>query len=633
MTGICGLAVRPGGPAEGLPAMLDALADYGAAARRHRSAGLALGAVAPEGAAPLAEAGGLCITADARLDDPAQLREALGLKSQDGGAADAALILCAYRRWGPACVERLYGDFAFVVWDSPRRRLFCARDALGARPFYYALNAQRFAFATALEGVLAAPGVGDELDERRVSAYLASPWRRFQRRTFFREALRLAPGHSLTVDVGRLRPVRQRRWWRPENLPTARGGSAEEHGEGLLEELDRAVRVRLGGGPVGVELSGGLDSSAVAVLAARELRRRGLAPPPAFTWLPPPPAPMPPEWAEGYGRLLSVAAQEGLRLFHLAREPGDLLRWLSENHCLPSAGVGYPLPLAAGEGVRVLLSGVGGDECVSNTGAGHDFSLLLGGRWLSLLAHLRVQGRRLSREIPKMLAGLLHPGLVPGSRFWRLLREGRLWSTSRRLRARNHWLIDPQFARRVPPMAAVAPRPLSARRMQLHRLRRRSLSGRMEREIARGARCGLEHRYPLLDRRLVEFALGRPPEAFCGPPTRYLMRCALSGLLPSEVCWSEDKSDPAVQAAHNEAFALEMPALRRALLAPEAPLTRAEYVDVPRLLERLDDAEEFRRRPRPLPMLRALALLDFQPPPRSLGLAARKKGVDTANEK
>ena len=613
MAGICGLAVRTGGAAEGLPSMLDALADYGAAAGRHRSTAVALGAVAPEDATPLVDSQGLAIAADARLDDPAQLREALGLKPRDGRIADAALILRAYRRWGRACVERLYGDFAFVVWDAPRRRLFCARDALGARPFYYALNARRFAFATALESVLAAPGVGAELDERRVSAHLASPWRDFRRRTFFREVLRLAPGHTLTVDAGRLRPARQRRWWRPEGLPTARGGSAEEHGEGLLGELDRAVRARVGDGPVGVELSGGLDSSAVAVLAARELRRRGLAPPPAFTGFPPPPDTMPPEWAGGYGRVRSVAEQEGLRLFYHTWTPGDLLRNLSEDHCLPGAGVGYPASLAAGEGVRVLLSGLGGDECVSNTGAGHDFRLLLSGRWPSLLAHLREHGRRPAREIPKMLAGLLHPKLEPASRFWRLLREGRLRAESNRWRLRNYWLIDPQFAQRVPPMAAVAVRPLSVRRRQLHRLRHGHLSTRMEREVARGACCGLEYRHPLLDRRLVEFALSRPPKVFCGPPTRLLMRVAISGLLPSEVCWCEDKSDPANSAAFAEAFAKEMPALRRAVLAPEAPLTRAGYLDMPRLLERLGDVEKFRRRPRPLPILTALELLDFQP--------------------
>ena len=175
MTGICGLAARPGGAAEGLPAMLNALADYGDAAGRHRADAVALGAVGSEGAAPLTEFQGVAIAADARLDDPAQLREALGLKPRDSDAADAALILRAYLRWGRSCVERLYGDFAFVVWDAPRRRLFCARDALGARPFHYALNAQRFAFATALESVLAAPGVGAEIDERRVSAHLASP--------------------------------------------------------------------------------------------------------------------------------------------------------------------------------------------------------------------------------------------------------------------------------------------------------------------------------------------------------------------------------------------------------------------------------------------------------------------------
>ena len=583
MTGVCGLAVRPGGTAEGLPAMLDALADYGAAAGRHRADAAALGAVGPEGAAPLVEAGGLTIAADARLDDPAQLREALGLKPRDGRIADAALILCAYRRWGRDCVERLYGDFAFVVWDAPRRRLFCARDALGVRPFYYALSARRFAFATALEAVLAAPGVGAELDERRVSAHLASPWRSFRRRTFFREVLRLAPGHTLTVDAGRLRPARQRRWWRPEGLPTVRGGSAKEHGEELLGEIDRAVRVRLEGGPVGVELSGGLDSSAVAVLAARELRRRGLAPPPAFSWHPPPPGPMPPEWEGGYGRVRSVAAQEGLRLFYHTRALDDFLRGLAEDHCLPSAGIGYLPLLAAGEGVRVLLSGLGGDECVSNTGAGHDFGLLLGGRWPSLLAHLREHGRRPSREIPKMLAGLLHPKLVPGSRFWHLLREGRLWSADERSQLRNRWLINAQFARRSPPMAAVAERPLSVRRKQLHRLRHGHLSRCMESEVAKSARLGLEYRYPLLDRRLVEFALGRPPEVFCGPPTRFLMRCAVSGLLPGEVCWCEDKSDPAVHAAFVKDFAMEMIIRTRSGHNPNPDATEASIPATPPL--------------------------------------------------
>ena len=249
----------------------------------------------------------------------------------------------------------------------------------------------------------------------------------------------------------------------------------------------------------------------------------------------------------------------------------------------------------------------GGDECVSNSGTGHDLSLLLRGRWRGLLAHLRAHNRRPSREVPRMLISLLHPKLAQGGRFWRLLREGRLWSA----RSRNYWLIAPQFAQRVPANGSQLPAPPGVRQRQLHRLRNGLLSERMEREIAQGARFGLEYRYPLLDRRLVEFALSLPPEVFCGPPTRFLMRCAVSGLLPKEVCWNEDKTDPQIHATGVEAFALAMPALRRALLAPEAPLTRAGYVDMRRLLERLGEVEEFRRRPRPLPIVNALTFLDF----------------------
>lgn len=612
MTALCGL-VRMHGADAGLPAMLNALANYGPQSWRWRGAAVALGAAGAPDAAPLAHgrAGNrrMTIVADARLDNPAELRDALGLRPKDGAATAAALILRAYLRWGPACADRLYGDFAFVVWDAPRQRLFCARDALGTRPFYYALNAQRFAFASDVWGVLAAPGVGAELDELRVAAHLGSLSPVFLRRTFFQGVLRLAPGHTLTVDAGRIRPVRQRPYWRPESLPEAPAASLEAHSEALLEQLERAVRVRLGDAPVGLELSGGLDSSTVGVLAARELRRRGLAPPPAFCWQPPPCSPLPPEHAKEYERIRAVAAQEDLQVHYCAPSPDDLLRVFRRDVCLPQGNESPMLSKAAGEGVRVILSGLGGDEGVSYGGRGHYPLLLLSGRWPSYLAHVRAHGLRLVPYTLGTMVTALNPHLMNYLLRTRArLERGRTWRFALLGDRRGRWLIDPEFARRVPPPSTTM-RHIGVRRSQLRWLRLGHLSSRMESEAANSVHWGLEFRYPLLDRRLVELALKLPPEMFCGPPSRFLMRRAVGRLLPSEVLTAE-KVEYAIAAAHDDTLAAALPAIRRAVLAPEAPLARAAYIDLPRLLESLDP-EKFRSRPNPVPMGRALTFLDF----------------------
>ena len=179
------------------------------------------------------------------------------------------------------------------------------------------------------------------------------------------------------------------------------------------------------------------------------------------------------------------------------------------------------------------------------------------------------------------------------------------------MRARR-WLIDPEFARRVPPVSRGGWSPYrSVRASQLRWLRDGHLSTRMEYEIAEGARFGIEPRYPLLDRHVVEFALSQPPEAFSGPPSRCLMRHAASRVLPGEVCWSLNKAEPAFGAAEEEVWVAAMPLLQDAVLAPEGPLSRAQYVNLSALIERLGDVEAQRRKPRPLAFTRALGFLDF----------------------
>ena len=614
MNGICGLHL---GGADGVGPMLDALAGYGtdgvawtepAGEREADAPVVALGVRwTPEPGKRRAGAsfridrgGGFAVAADARLDDRGALCDALGVpRAERAGLDDRDLIARAWARWGRDCPGRLLGDYAFAVWDRRARILFCARDHIGARPFYYARTAHGFAFASAVEAVLAAPGVDDRLDEGAVATWLVRRNLLTNTRTFFEKVRKLPPGHALTVAGAA--PPRLHRYWRPERAPRVRRASDDAYAEELLDLYARAVRDRLRGpDPVGAHLSGGLDSSTLVVLAARELRREGRPPPLAYTALPPRERQPAAAGAPEYDVMDAVCAGEGLRLFHhfeitledrLAVFRSDGVypgRWFSEREASIQRQ-------AAEHGVRVLLSGWGGDECVSFNGRGLCAHLLLGGRWLRLAAECRARGWGLRQVLSETAWGLLPPRLVRRlrrpSRFVRLLR--RLFDGMPP--PFRHSFIAPEFAYRQllwPPRRRVG---VGTRRTQLRLLQDGHLIRDTELLAASGARHGLEYRYPLLDRRLLEFALGLPPEQFRrGKWSRWLMRHAGQSLLPPDLCWRLAKADAHLSSfPSNDVFEEEeeervLPMVRRALEAGDASPARTCYVDMPRLLASLD---------------------------------------------
>ena len=166
-----------------------------------------------------------------------------------------------------------------------------------------------------------------------------------------------------------------------------------------------------------LQLSGGLDSSSIAVLAAREQRCQGQPPPLAFSWLPlPGDAPPKPEHAREYALIDMVCAQEGLQVVHGAPCAADVLDVLRCDGALPGIHVHVNEEIvqrhAAARGVRVLLSGWGGDECVSFHGRGHWQHLLLSGRWRRLAAEYRGQDSSAPRFLARVVLPLLHPALV-----------------------------------------------------------------------------------------------------------------------------------------------------------------------------------------------------------------------------
>ena len=194
-----------------------------------------------------------------------EIRKALGQKGHRFRTqSDTEVILQAYRAYGQDCVEHFNGMFAFAIWDAHKRELFLARDRIGIKPLYYWLDHEKLLFASEIKSLLQYPDVVAEatvegIDRFMTFGYATGP------DTIFRNVHRLMPGHTLTVKD---REVTTRRYWQLSYTVDSQT-SQEEHETQLKSRLEDAIRLRLRSDvPLGVFLSGGLDSSAVVGLLA-----------------------------------------------------------------------------------------------------------------------------------------------------------------------------------------------------------------------------------------------------------------------------------------------------------------------------------------------------------------------------
>ena len=267
--------------------------------------------------------------------------------------SDTEVILVAYKQWGDGCVERFNGMFAFALWDDVRQRLICARDHLGIKPFYYFQTPEFIAFAS--ESKALQKFHGNKLEPDGVAAYLLSSYVP-SKMSIFKGVAKLLPAHLMFIEPsGR---VEQRRYWGInktagiEDTPSAR-----EKLDGLLElAVRRQIRSDV---PIGALLSGGVDSGMVVALASKHVEQLHT-------------------YSVGFeGHTVNElpaarAVADTYRTNHNQREVADkeairyldiALKSLSEPIADPAIIPSYVLSeMAADDGIKVLLSGTGGDE-------------------------------------------------------------------------------------------------------------------------------------------------------------------------------------------------------------------------------------------------------------------------------
>ena len=235
---------------------------------------LAIIDLSPAGRQPMTDASrSLQIAYNGEIYNYLELRSELeALNHRFHTASDTEVILEAYREWGLDCLSRLNGMFAIALYDEPNARLLLARDPAGEKPLYYRINGEALTFASELKALLADPDCPRQLDIESLEYYLAFGYVPGHR-CLLADVHKLPQGHALTFDVRSAAVRRWAYWSLPAHAPEAT--SDEE----LLAELERlladSVRLRLiADVPVGVMLSGGVDSSLVTAFAARVSSKR-----------------------------------------------------------------------------------------------------------------------------------------------------------------------------------------------------------------------------------------------------------------------------------------------------------------------------------------------------------------------
>lgn len=320
--------------------------------------------------------GWLSISSDMRIDNRNDLGRKLGIHTVSE-CSDSQLILSAYKKWGTECFSHLIGDFSIAIWDSKLQQLICARDFIGIKPFYYSQASGDFLFASEIKALATHPNISLTVNKGMLAEYLSCSFCS-RTETLFLDINRLAAGHYLTFSAKGL-DIRQ--YWECSPKPSIFYKNSEEYTEHFLEIFRTSVDARLRSQKrVSFELSGGLDSSCVVGMANTILRGRNSAPPNTY-------AMVFPGLACDERTFIEAASIHN----HISPKYINVLRKLTLKQfesqksfmpChVPNLTITDPLFHAVlADNSRVVLSGVGGDQCFSGSSL----------PYLELLQHVKI---------------------------------------------------------------------------------------------------------------------------------------------------------------------------------------------------------------------------------------------------
>lgn len=494
----------------------------------------------------LDESGTICLALDGRIDN----REDLKLAFTTSGIhlrtdTDAELMLRAYQHWGEQCPTHVIGDFALVVWDGQRRQLFCARDMLGLKPFYYCHHGASFYWASEIPPFFVHETVPRRPNEAMVAEYLSSMVLT-NTATLYEGISRLEPAHVLIVRSDR---VETRRYWTFDPGRRIAYAKDDDYAEHFLELFAKAVRCRLRSHrPIGLELSGGLDSSSVVGF----LQGTALAHPQDYDRLQTFSLVFPDLPCDERPFIDDMVAQGPFHAHRITPETPNLSSFIDDVHRYqdfpdhPNGAMHVSLrALAQRQGYRVLLTGSGGDEWFTGSFF-HYADLLRTLKLKTLLGRLRTDrswyGEQPLQDLfsfPLVQFGLLP--LVPHT--FRNLGKQLLGRTNAPAWISTTFWRRTNMEQRIRQTSWV-PHGCSHAQQDIVRSTTHGLGIHgIEVDERASSSFGLENRHPFNDQRLIEFALALPEEQRWRGKPKFILRQAFGDMLPTSVRERVDKAD------------------------------------------------------------------------------------------
>lgn len=486
------------------------------------------------------EKSGLVITADARIDNRKELSEELGIEDKED-VSDSYFILKAYEEWGEKCPEHLLGDFAFAIWDENEEQLFCARDHMGVKPFYYYLDDDIFVFGTEIKALFAVPDVPKELNEDMIAMFLMNI--SDYESTFYENISSFNPAHSLTISKNN---KKKRKYWELDRDSEIIMDSDEDYADKFRELFKEAVKCRLRSAyPIGFQLSGGLDSSSVLCMAKKILNENEKYKDKinsfsiVFKDIPCDESFFIKKVTESGGIESNFVLSDNLSPL---KDIKDMMWYQEQPVYAPNIALLWNMNKKMQEkNIRVVLGGEGGDYVISH-GNYYFRDLAVALKWKKLFNELNFYSKNnkssfyrvflnkvLLRLIPEHLKKIIRPYYTKNSQITILNKE-----FAKRIKA-EEYLHDLYLKSEIENNTAKDAHYLNLTKGSILPMEL------LDRTISA---FSMEHRHPFLDKRLVEFCYSIPTEIkFKFGWNRYIMRIAMEDILPSEIQWRRDKTN------------------------------------------------------------------------------------------
>lgn len=495
------------------------------------------------------------LVCDARVDNRPELMHLLDIRPTDAKEMpDSAFIMRAYKKWGIDCAKHLIGDIAFALWDQREQRLLLARSPVGGRSMYYYSTPDLFAFSTMPKGLFAIPSIPRELDLEYIAAYLTMTGTE-PGSSFYNNIQKLQTGHLLTIDC---RGLHKHTFWKLDPLKELHYTREDDYVEAFNELFERVVSDHLRSlTPIGVMMSGGLDSTTVAAVAATQLKQKGMrlatyteVPRDGFDG-----AIVAGRYADETPLIQAMARHYDNLDLNLIRTDGRMylegLDLFFEASNIPfrnaSNRIWYEtiLQKARNQGVRILLTGAQGNLTISRNGQGLLPQLIRYGKWWQAIRESSAMQRQ--NPIGSTLRSFVNQGIMPllPTPLWRTIQglRGKLATTPKQQPWHKHSVINPDFAnyQRVLVRAKEKGnnflfRPNPNQRSTISKLLPTLASAGNEVNQSYRALFGIEVRDPTADVRLAEFCLSLPEDQYQRKGvSRRLIRQSMANRLPAEV--------------------------------------------------------------------------------------------------